>query len=558
MTSRTRLTSIITLLIVLATALGLAGSRARGQETPATAIAPASAQAALGTSIPYQGQLTDGSAPANGTYDFQFKLFDDAGAGNPIGSEVVKEDVAVANGLFAVELDFGPGAFNGEARFLEIGVRPGVSTDAFTPLSPRRPLLAVPYALYSLASAGGNSAYGAAVGGPQNSTYVAANGNLGVGMVERATDPLQKLHVYGGDLLVEKTGSPKIFLWSRGNGTHQYSLRVTAQDDSAGQRNFVIRNESHGTDDFMISNDGKVGIGTADPQFTLDVNGITRLNSSVIIRNPNNTTGAVQLGWENNQPLIRLGGPTEGGAVNGLNIQRADDILMRITAGGNVGIGTATPHAKLEVAGNVSVGGRLGIGSHLSIAGSDFIMAHPDSGDGGRALVHDDNDTLTINRSGDFAGGVKVGSRLTVPVLRITGGDLAEPFAIADADGIQPGMVVAIDPDTPGQMRLSIAAYDRTVAGVVSGAGGIDTGVLMYEGADGENTHPVALSGRVYVYADAANGAIEPGDLLTTADTPGHAMKVIDYERAQGAILGKAMSRLGEGTGLVLVLVTLQ
>ena len=54
---------------------------------------------------------------------------------------------------------------------------------------------------------------------------------------------------------------------------------------------------------------------------------------------------------------------------------------------------------------------------------------------------------------------------------------------------------------------------------------------------------------------DACNGAIEPGDLITTSDTPGHGMKVTDHDRARGAIIGKAMTRLEEGTGLVLVLV---
>ena len=68
----------------------------------------------------------------------------------------------------------------------------------------------------------------------------------------------------------------------------------------------------------------------------------------------------------------------------------------------------------------------------------------------------------------------------------------------------------------------------------------------------------VALSGRVYVEADASAGAIEPGDLLTTSHKPGHAMKVTDHARAQGAIIGKAMSPLAEGTGMVLVLVSLQ
>jgi nucleotidyltransferase/DNA polymerase involved in DNA repair len=93
----------------------------------------------------------------------------------------------------------------------------------------------------------------------------------------------------------------------------------------------------------------------------------------------------------------------------------------------------------------------------------------------------------------------------------------------------------------------------------VSGAGGVQPGMLMGQRdtlADGQ--HPVALTGRVYAWADAAHGAIEPGDLLTTSDVRGHVMKVSDHQRAQGAVIGKAMSRLESGRGLVLVLVSLQ
>jgi len=74
--------------------------------------------------------------------------------------------------------------------------------------------------------------------------------------------------------------------------------------------------------------------------------------------------------------------------------------------------------------------------------------------------------------------------------------------------------------------------------------------------ADGE--HPVALTGRVYCMVDADQGAVEPGDLITTSDLPGHGMKVADHSRAQGAIVGKAMTSLDKGKGLVLVLVSLQ
>jgi hypothetical protein len=153
-----------------------------------------------------------------------------------------------------------------------------------------------------------------------------------------------------------------------------------------------------------------------------------------------------------------------------------------------------------------------------------------------------------------------VNGTTTTKVLRITGGaDLAEPFAVTESDQVEPGMVVAINPDQPGELRIADRAYDRGVAGIVSGAGGIQPGIVLHQAdsvAIGE--HPVALSGRVYVWADAQYGAIQPGDLLTTSDTFGHAMKVTDFDAAQGAILGKAMSSLEEGTGLVLVLVSLQ
>jgi hypothetical protein len=143
-------------------------------------------------------------------------------------------------------------------------------------------------------------------------------------------------------------------------------------------------------------------------------------------------------------------------------------------------------------------------------------------------------------------------------ILSIVGGcDLAEPFVLKD-EKICKGSVVVIDDEHPGRLMQSERAYDRRVAGIISGANGINPGItLQQEGAfvDGQN---VALSGRVYVLADATHGAIRPGDLLTTSETPGHAMGAADHSRAQGAVLGKAMSPLKEGKGLVLVLVTLQ
>ena len=145
--------------------------------------------------------------------------------------------------------------------------------------------------------------------------------------------------------------------------------------------------------------------------------------------------------------------------------------------------------------------------------------------------------------------------------MEITGGsDLSEQFDIrGELDDIKPGLVVSIDPQKPGGLKISNEPYDKKVAGIISGANGVRPGMIMAQtGSEADGAHPIALSGRVYCWADASYGRIEPGDMLTTSSTPGHAMRVGDHQQAQGAVIGKAMSRLDEGTGLVLVLVSLQ
>ena len=123
---------------------------------------------------------------------------------------------------------------------------------------------------------------------------------------------------------------------------------------------------------------------------------------------------------------------------------------------------------------------------------------------------------------------------------------------------IPPGAIVCIDAENPGKLKMSRRAYDKRVAGIVSGANGIKPGISMIDEEQLEPGENVSLSGRVYVKANTSGGAIEPGDLLTTSDVPGEAMKASSHEHAQGAVIGKAMTALGLGEGMVLVLVTLQ
>jgi len=97
----------------------------------------------------YQGRLNDGGNPANGNYDLRFTVYDAVTNGNAVSPALTNSATAVSNGLFTVSLDFGPGIFTGLARWLDIGVRTNGSASAFTSLTPRQPILAVPYAIFA-------------------------------------------------------------------------------------------------------------------------------------------------------------------------------------------------------------------------------------------------------------------------------------------------------------------------------------------------------------------------------------------------------------------------
>ena len=245
---------------------------------------------------------------------------------------------------------------------------------------------------------------------------------------------------------------------------------------------------------------------------------------------------------------------------------------MTVTPSGSVGIGTTSPSAAaLEVAnGDVridnhelfltttsSTNSGSGIGYRTGMPGisSDgpFIYGFNGGALGGLGPT-------TIALSWSWSGNVWVSNNLSTATLTIRGGaDVAEPFNITSENGeIPQGAVVVIDERNPGHLKLSNRPYDTRVAGVVSGANGINPGIQMQQQGLLEGGKNVALTGRVYVQATAMNGAINPGDMLTTSSLPGYAMKVTNHSKGQGAILGKAMTGLSETKGMVLVLVTLQ
>src|SRR5439155_25278789 len=123
-------------------------------------------QGTLGSAFSYQGQLKQNNAPANGAFNFTFKLFDAPIGGAQVGA-TVNQSIAVSNGLFTTLLDFGASAFNGDARWLSIAI--GGDPE----LAPRQAFSAAPYALYALQAASATTANSAIVATTANTATTA-------------------------------------------------------------------------------------------------------------------------------------------------------------------------------------------------------------------------------------------------------------------------------------------------------------------------------------------------------------------------------------------------
>lgn len=111
----------------------------------AVSTTTASAQA-----FTYQGELTSAGLPANGNYDFQFRVFDAPTAGTQIGGTNAVLNLPVTQGRFTTQLGMLSSANVTASMHLEVSVRPAGSTGAYTPLTPRTQITPAPTALRSL------------------------------------------------------------------------------------------------------------------------------------------------------------------------------------------------------------------------------------------------------------------------------------------------------------------------------------------------------------------------------------------------------------------------
>jgi hypothetical protein len=162
----------------------------------------------------------------------------------------------------------------------------------------------------------------------------------------------------------------------------------------------------------------------------------------------------------------------------------------------------------------------------------------------------------STGNAGQFEGNVLVTGTVTVGGdVVLQNADCAEDFDVADC-GITPGTVVIMTGE--GSLRACDSEYATAVVGVISGAGSLRPAITLDRRSSSTPRMPVALMGKVYCKVDATPSPISVGDLLTTSNTPGHAMRVTDTGRAFGSVIGKALGGLAQGKGMIPVLVGLQ
>jgi hypothetical protein len=366
----------------------------------------------------------------------------------------------------------------------------------------------------------------------------------------------------------------------------------------------VIR--TNGAEALRVGATGNVGVGTSTPGARLHVNGGRNNEWGLIVSSAGGSAYGLKInhGWHGNDvPVLQ---------ANALDGSREVPRFV-VKAHGRVGIGTTAPTAQLHVVGPIRADSTATAAGTYDefVAGTapsyDFrnesnrelrIQSFNDEGSYHQYLLY--NGRITGGTVGspqytqgyyqrfcgiEFAGGdihflvntgpasqgsqqpitatralsIESSGRVVVPGdIMLANADCAEEFDVADdvaadAAAAEPGTVMAVD--EAGAVRPCASAYDKRVAGVISGAGDLRPGIVLDRRASRRRRVPIALMGKVYCKVDADYAPIAAGDLLTTSPSPGRAMKASDPELSLGAVIGKALRPLAAGQGAIPVLV---
>lgn len=374
-------------------------------------------------------------------------------------------------------------------------------------------------------------------------------GDVGIG----TKTPQTFLHVMGSEtyssILISPStsgsgGDSEIQFAEDSDNTYGMAMRYDGNDNRLffyGKSDLVISDPL-----FTIERGGNVGIGTSNPSELFEVVSTRNIRTASFTGGGLGTANATV--YSNNTSTSGIAGYFQSAGSDGTVVIKQNGSGEIIKAYGS---------SAVDEVWNVSKDGTMEFYNSDGIRTIEIDPSEIGSSDAGQIrLFSADGATVNIEIDGSYNGD----GRVITNEIQITGGsDLSEFFELSEYSNIEKGMVVSIDENNPGQLKITETAFDKKVAGIVSGANQIKPGLIMSQKgtiADGE--HLIALSGRVYCLVDASEKPVEIGDMLTTSSIPGHAIKVDDYDKARGAIIGKAMTPLEKGKGLVLVLVSLQ
>lgn len=412
-----------------------------------------------------------------------------------------------------------------------------------------------------------------------NSTLYNNGTNVGVG----TTGPGAKLNVEATTQQLRLGYNSTNYASFTASASGDLTVNTTGGDVSVTDRVDINYNSN---DAFQVKNgaivvldvdttNARVGIGTGSPNETLEVTGggTTRLRITDVNAGEN---PELQLKY-GNSPNDKWAFYVDKGDVNKLKIWGAGGgAASRLTfdTAGNIGVGTASPGAKLEVAGQIKItGGSPGLNKVLTSSDASGLASWVTpvglpSGSSGQTLRHDGsgwvaNSNLyndgtnvavgTVDPQGYrlwVGGDEKVAGNLSIDgAIDVSGGDVAEEFRVERI--YEPGTVLVIGDGQDKSAKASSKEYDAGVIGVVSSEPAVVIGRV-----EGEKKVVVAMIGVVKVKVAGYNGSIKKGDLLTTSGAAGYAMKASKI--IPGTIIGKALQDFSGVRGEILVLVNLQ
>jgi hypothetical protein len=534
---------------------------------------PSEPQAGIGTGFTYQGKLTDGGVPADGDYDFQFILYDAASGGGQVGSTLTTEDSLVSDGLFTVGLDFGD-VFDGTALWLEVGVREGSSTGAFTTLSPRQPLTPAPYAINADyldgqdATVFSNAAHdhwgqlwsGSGTGLTLSGSDIGIWGNGNISGVRGQTDSADGHGVFG---LATATSGLNDGVFGLSDSTT--GIGVLGNANATSGFNYGVFGESSSTDGTGVHGEVSAASGT-----TFGMKGVSV-----------STSGTGVNGWATATSGTTYGVKGENWSTSGTGVKGTVAANTGTTYGvygtsqstggtGVYGLADASSGSTKGVVGQSDSTSGQGVkGSATASSGTTYgVVGNNSSPDGYAGYFRNTSSGVglyvqTDTGSGNIIEAASGFGELEFKVARdgtvYSDGGFTTPAAdyaelLPAHMGLEPGDVLIIGPD--GELTRSTAPAQTAVVGVYSTQPAFLAGADEDAAGSGDQV-PLAVMGVVPVKVTAKNGPILPGDLLTSSSTAGHAMRAgVDPE--PGTIIGKALEPWQAGIGIIKMLVMLR